>query len=297
MTIHGRKAKEMTEMILLVGASGLLGGMIANRLLERGDLRILTRDNPAYQQFVDAGAQPVGGDLKDRATLGAACQGAEVVVTTASATQRGGPDTIESVDLNGTINLIDAAKAAGVRHFIYVSTSVADANSEDPYFRAKAVCEQHLRDSGMTYTILAPHIYMEVLLGVVIGIPLQAGQPVTLVGKGDHAHSFISVGDVAAFAAAAIENTAAHNQRLLLGGPEPVTWSEIVTRAGKAIGRDLETNYVPIGTPIPLLPEVFNGFMYAIESFELPVEMEEMAQAYGVALTPVEQVAGYLFGG
>src|SRR5579885_1998493 len=101
-------------MILVVGASGQLGGLITKRLLDMGkSVRILVRDNPAYQALVAQGAQPVKGDLKDRASLDAACKGVDTVITTASATQRGGADTIDSVDGQGVANLIEAAKTNG----------------------------------------------------------------------------------------------------------------------------------------------------------------------------------------
>ena len=73
-------------MILIVGSSGKLGGNIAKRLLEMGkSIRILTRENLAYQTFIESGAQHVKGDLKDRQTLEAACQGVDTVITTATA--------------------------------------------------------------------------------------------------------------------------------------------------------------------------------------------------------------------
>jgi len=72
-------------MILVVGSTGLVGGMIIRRLLEqRTDVRILVRPGSDYQPLVEAGAQPVEGDLKNPASLAAACAGVETVITTAS---------------------------------------------------------------------------------------------------------------------------------------------------------------------------------------------------------------------
>lgn len=283
-------------MILVVGASGKLGGTIAKRLLESGQaVRILTRANPAYQALVAAGAESATGDLKDRASLDAACQGVDTVITTATAAERGGDDTLESVDLNGVGNLIDAAKAAGVKRFIYISTTGADPNSQNPYFVAKGRNEQRLRESGMTYTILNPHVYLDVWLGLAIGIPLQARQPVTLVGQGDHKHSFIAIQDVASFAIAALTAPSAQNQQILLGGPEPISFVDIVQRVGKVLGQDLPINFVPMGAPIPLIPEQVWGFMYFIESYEFNIDMSELPAAYGVTMTSLEQLARQMF--
>ncbi len=283
-------------MILIVGASGRLGGAITHRLLEMGkSVRILTRENPAYRPIVDAGAQQVGGDLKDRASLDAACQGVDTVITTATAAERGGLDSIESVDRDGVSNLIEAARDAVVNRFIYISATGADPNNPVPFFSAKGQNERLLQGSGMVYTILSPHFYMDVWLGVSVGLPLQAGQPITLVGKGDHKHSFIAIRDVAAFAVAALDNPKARNEQLVLGGPEAISAVEIVNRVGKVLGKELAVNFVPPGTPLPLIPESAWGFLYSLESFELKIDMNRLPETYGVRLTPVEEVARQMF--
>src|SRR5680860_314989 len=97
-------------MILIVGASGQLGGLIAHRLLDNAKaVRILVRSGSSYDALVTAGAEVVAGDLKDATSLRLACRRIDAVITTANATARGGEDTIESVDLVGNRNLVDAA--------------------------------------------------------------------------------------------------------------------------------------------------------------------------------------------
>src|SRR5690242_9593411 len=102
-------------MILVVGATGLVGGIVAQQLLNNANsLRILVRPQSKanYQSLVDKGAQPVLGDLKDRASLERACEGVEAILTTANSAGREGDDNIETVEIQGNHNLIDAAKAA-----------------------------------------------------------------------------------------------------------------------------------------------------------------------------------------
>jgi uncharacterized protein YbjT (DUF2867 family) len=149
------------------------------------------------------------GDLKEPDSLIAACRGAEAVITTANSTARGGEDTVQTVDLQGNRHLIDAARAAGMKQFIFVSVLTADPHSPVPFLQAKGQTEDYLRESSLPYTILAPNGYMEVMVAGVVGIPALMGQPVTIVGGGRRKHSFISVGDVAAFILAAIGNPAA----------------------------------------------------------------------------------------
>ena len=282
-------------MILVVGASGSLGGMITQGLLAQGKLvRILTRGNPACAALIKAGAASVEGDLKDPASLARAVKGVTTVITTANAAQRSGDDTFESVDLVGNQNLIDAAAAASVKQFIFTSAFAADAESPDAFMSYKGRTEQALATSGMNYTILAPHVFMEVWFGMVIGTALQQGEPVTLVGRGDHRHSFVSVGDVVSVALAAVDNPAAFNQRIAIGGPEAVSWTEVVRRVAQVIGRALSVTYVPIGGPLPIPPATW-GLMYATEMFEAVVPMDGVIDTFGVSLTPLEEVAKRLF--
>jgi NADH dehydrogenase len=283
--------------------------MITQQLLQKGkDVRILVRHNsPAAelakqglgtpaQTLIDAGAQPVYGDLKDQASLDEACEGIETVITTANSILRGGEDTIESVDLHGSQSLIDAAKAAGVRHFIYTSADGGDINHPNPFFQAKAACEAHLVGSGLDYTILKPGVFMEVWIGAVVGIPLQAGQPVTLVGKGDHRHAFVSVGDVVAYAVTAVDHSTARNKAIRIAGPASYTWTEIVETIGQVLGQPLPINYVPVGETVPLIPEAMSPMLSGFETFESAIDMSETSEIYGIPPTPLSDFAERFFG-
>jgi uncharacterized protein YbjT (DUF2867 family) len=297
-------------MILVVGATGRLGGMITQRLLEQGkQVRALVRHNspseglarqgmatPA-QALIDAGAQPVYGDMKDRASLDAACQGIETVVTTANSARRGGEDNVQTVDLEGNCSLIDAAQAAGVRHFIFTSALIADRESPSPFLQAKALSEEHLRASGLDYTILAPNTFLEVWTGAIVGVPLRMGQPVTLVGEAHRRHSMVSMGDVVAFAVAALDNPAAVNQRLIIGGPEAVSWRDVVAACQKVLGREVPVRFVAPGEPIPALSEEAAGLVATWECYDSVIDMAEMARTFGLELTPLEVVMNRMFAG
>jgi len=284
-------------MILVVGASGMLGGMIAGRLLEqRKPVRILQRSNPAYESLIEAGAEGVPGDLKDRASLDRACQGVDVVITTATAALRGGADTFTSVDQMGTQDLIDAAVMANVKQFIYVSAYGSDLDSAIPLLRYKGECEQRLRVSGMNYTILKPHIFIEVWVGAVVGIPLKAGAPVTLVEGGQKRHSFISVGDVAAVALATVDNREAFNAEIEIGGTPPVSWSQITDVVGSVMQQPLQVRSVHIGEPVPLLPESLWPLLYSTETYETNIDMADACRTFGLTLTPLEESIRRLFG-
>jgi NADH dehydrogenase len=283
-------------MILVVGSTGLLGGSIAGRLLEgRHRVRILVRPGSQYQALAESGAEAVFGDLKDPASLLAACQRVDTVITTANSALRGGADTVETLDRQGNRNLIEAAQAAGVRHFIFISALGASEQSDIDLMRAKAETERYLRAGGMRYTILQPNAFLDIWVPMLVGSAVQAGQPVTLVGEGRRKHSMIAVADVAACTIACVKNRDVLDQTIPLGGPAAVSWRDIVAASERAVGRRLEVRYLRPGEPIPGFPEVVSNLAASLETYDSPVPMEETASTLGVRLTPVEEFVGELF--
>ena len=296
-------------MILVVGATGKLGGMITRQLLAQGQaVRTLVRPHSPWAvlaemgiatsvaALVAAGAQPIVGDLKDPASLAAACAGIDTVITTANAAMRGGEDNFESVDLHGTKNLIDAAQAAGVRHFIYTSTFGSAPDHPNPLFAAKGQCEAYLKASGLTYTILTPGPFMEVWIGSIIGGPLAAGQPVTLVGEGARKQAFVAMADVVAYAVAAVENPRAYNQEIFIAGAPPAAWRDAVAAVERVLGRPIPVRSVQPGAPIPLVPPGMGALLAALELADSVIEMGETAAVYGIEPTSVEGFARQFFG-
>lgn len=289
-------------MILVVGATGRLGGAIALKLLAQGrEVRVLLRRNsPAAELakkglatlpevLLAAGAQPVYGDLKDRASLDAACQGIHTVITTANSVLRTGDDDPQTVDLEGNYNLIDAAASAGVKQFIFVSALGASPDHPAPFLAAKGKSEAHLRNSGMEYTILAPTAYMEVWPAMVVGIPVAMGNPVTLMGEGRSRQSFISAGDVANYAVAAVDNPAAANQYLAIGGPEALSYRGVVAIYERVLGRSIPVNHVAPGEPMPGLPPSMSAMLAGMD-FDIILDSTETARRFGVRQTTLEEV-------
>ncbi len=273
-------------MILVVGATGDLGGLIAQTLLDHGrPVRILVRPGSAYGTLATAGAETVIGDLKDPASIMSACRGVDAVITTANAAGRGGDDTVESVDRVGNRNLVDAAAAEGVRHFVFVSSLGASPDHPMPLLRAKGHTEQRLRDSGMAWTILQPNMFLNKLPMAVVGGPALAGQPVTLVGEGRRLHSMVAMRDVAAYAVAALERKQAEGQTLVIGGPQPISWRDIIAAFAQELGRDIPERTVSPGQPVPGMPAFVPGLLTALETYDSPLDSSALATAYGITPT------------
>lgn len=271
-------------MILVVGASGDLGSQITDRLVQRGDrVRVLSRHGAAPTDPWP-GAETVLGDLKDPATLRAACDGVRTVVTTASATTRGAPDTIESVDLAGNLNLIEASEAAGVQRFIFVSALGAAPEHPMPLLRAKGLSEQRLRASGMDWTILQPDVFMDRLIPMVVGLPALSNSTVTLIGHGRREHSFVAVRDVAAYAVAVVQHPEAHRRTIRVGGPRPLTWDDVVEAFEHQLGRRVPVRKVAAGEPTDL-PDFVAQLLTALDGYDSPIDMTESNATYGIEPT------------
>ncbi|MGH9459478.1 MAG: SDR family oxidoreductase [Thermoanaerobaculia bacterium] len=234
-------------MHLVAGATGILGFEVCRLLVAKEKrVRAIVRESSSpekVQALEQLGVRIVRGDLKDSASLDAACQGITKVISTASSTRsRSTGDSIETVDEQGQLNLIDAAAAAGVSHFVLVSFPPLEPDF--PLQSAKRRVEDSLRKSGITYTILQPTMFMEVWLGPALGFDVRAGA-VRVYGSGTNPISWISFHDVAQSAVAALERPEARNATIPLGGPEALSPNDVVALAERETGRKLEIQHVP----------------------------------------------------
>ena len=235
-------------MILVIGATGFLGSEICRLLAGDGrTVRALVRTTSAPEK-IDAlrqrGIEIAVGDLKDADSLDAACDGVETVISTASSTfSRADGDSIETVDRAGQLALVESAQRRGVRRFIYVSFS-GNIDLDSPLRNAKREVEQAIRSSGMQYTILRPSYFMEAWLSPALGFD-PAGGRARVYGSGSNRLSYISLADVARFAAAAVDSTSAQNRVIELGGPEAVSQLDAVRLFGEAFERPIEVERVP----------------------------------------------------
>ena len=237
-------------MTLVVGATGLLGTEICRRLASAGKpFRAMVRstsDRARKETLRRLGGKLVEGDLKDRASLGRACAGAAAVITTPSAilSQQQG-DTFDSVDLRGQMQLIDAAGAAKVSHFVFVSVlGNLLKHGDNPLLAAKQAVENHLRHSGLPYTILRPTFFTEIWFSPHLGFDF-ANAKATIYGSGENKISYISLHNVADFTVAALSNPAARDAVLELGGLETLTQLEVVRIFEQIAGRAFEKQFVP----------------------------------------------------
>lgn len=292
-------------MILIVGATGRLGGIITQRLLAGGhDVRVLLRPNSAAAQLAQvgratapelllaAGAQAVYGDLKEPSSLQAAVAGVRAVICTANTAARSGPDTLDAVDRQGTRDLIDAAVAAGVGHFIYLSAIPGPYADALPLLAAKLEVEAYLEAGQLDHTILRPGTFMESWIPGVVVEPLASGLPVAIPAPGRRKNPFVCIRDVAAYVTAAIDHPAALDQTITVAGPRSLSYLQVVEIARRVLGREIEVELLSPGQPHPLHGPGYGRLLAAMEAApETPVDMSQAAAVFGIRPTPFEEVA------
>lgn len=235
-------------MILVVGATGLLGLEICRRLRQRGDpVRALVR--PGSDREPDLAAIGAGiaiGDLKDASAVAAMCRGAVTVVSTATCTasHRAG-DTLRRVDRDGQLGLVRAAAAAGVERFVYISLS-PNLPETCALVRYKREVERAVRESGMSWTVLQPGAFMEIWLGPLAGWDIGKGHA-RIVGSGEAPVSYVSLGDVAAFAVSAVCDDTMLGRDIPIAAPEPVSPNDAVRICEKMTGKTFKVQRLPAG--------------------------------------------------
>jgi uncharacterized protein YbjT (DUF2867 family) len=233
-------------MILVVGATGLVGAEVCRRLaLRKHPVRAMVRTTSSAEK-VDGlracGAEIVTGDLKDPASLRRAAEGAATVITTASSTLSRQPgDSIASVDHDGQLALVEASRKAGADRFIFVSFR-DNPETPNPLTAAKRAVENAIRD--LNFTSIQASFFMEVWLSPAFGFDFTNAKA-RVYGSGEHKISWISYRDVAEFCVAAVENPAARHRILEAGGPQPLSLLEVIEIFERESGRRFQVEHIP----------------------------------------------------
>src|SRR5690606_7407225 len=95
-------------------------------------------------------------------------------------------------------------------------------------------------------------------------------------------HSFVAEADVARFIRAAVRHPAARNATLVVGGPDPLSWRDVVGVYEEATGRSIEVRTIPPGAHLPGLPEVVSQLAAGFDTYDSPIPMDETCATFGV---------------
>lgn len=232
--------------ILIAGGTGILGTRVVRLLADRGRaVRVLTRDPARAQHLAGGRVEVVPGDVREPGTLARAMEGADTVISAIQGFSGTGGDSPQTVDGEGNANLIRAARAAGVGHFILVSVQGAAPDHPMELFRMKYRAEQELRASGLTWTIIRPTASMETWAKL-IGEPLVKTGKARLFGRGANPINFVAADDVAAFVALAATDPALRGELIEVGGPENLTMEQFARTFERATGKAGKVSRVPL---------------------------------------------------
>lgn len=235
-------------MILVAGATGVLGSEIVRRLTARGEkVRAMVRVTSVREKIdrlKQLGAELVRADLKEPASLLEACDGVDAVISTVTMILTAQPgDSFEATDGDGTKNLIDAAKQSGAKKFVFVSFDTSHT-PEAPLPHAKQEAEKHLKKSGLDFTILHPSLFFESWLGPMLFADPEAGTA-KVYGKGTEKIRYVAVTDVAELAVQSLTKPAARYATIPFGGQSAISQRDAVRIFEEAYGKKFSVIEVP----------------------------------------------------
>lgn len=244
-------------MYLVTGATGGLGRRIVRLLRSRNlPVRAFVRLDSHFAELENRGAEIFIGDLGRSQDITKACQRVQYVISAHGSNE--GAGGAANLDYRANIELIDAAKAANVGHFVFISVLGSDRGYEDaPVFKAKAAVEKYLQHSGLAYTILRPSGFASNLLP--LAERFRQSGVYLLIGDPQNRSSIVSTDDLARIAVESCTNQNAHNQAFAVGGPEVLKREDIPHIFGRVFNRE------PLIINPPLL--AFDGLRNALGLF------------------------------
>lgn len=297
-------------MILVSGGTGFVGSAIVRELPRRGQqVAILGRDAAKVRERFDDDVQPREGDVRKPETLVDAMRGIDVVVNAVQfpnspiENPRKGW-TFEEIDLKGTRNQVDAAKASGVRRFVYISGVGASKDAEKHWFRYKWEAETYLQNSGLEWVVIRPtwvygpgDVSLNRFLGFAKMLPF-----VPMFGNGEQAMQPVFIDDVGRVVADAALKPEAANQVLELGGPEVMSMNDVIKTALEVQGKKRMLLHQPVfvGKAVGSVAQVLPGKPLTPDAIDFITEpavadTSRLREVLHPQLTPLrEGLASYL---
>jgi NADH dehydrogenase len=233
-------------LVLIVGATGVLGRETVRCLRAAGQrVRGMTRDSRRMRDLESLGAEPVIGDLTDRASLVRACADVDRVFAAAHGAMSRGRNRSEAVDDVGHRSLIEVARDVGVTRFVYTSALGAAPDQPIDFFRTKWAIEQYLASSGLEYVVLRPAALMEWHAHAFNGKGILDNGRTVILGTGTKRRNFVAARDVAAIAARALAGEMPRERVIAIGGPGNFTNDEVARLYAQIAGVPARIIHVP----------------------------------------------------
>jgi uncharacterized protein YbjT (DUF2867 family) len=216
--------------VLVTGAGGFVGGYVLNALRGRAG-RVLGLIRQPYQEekIRESDAEAVFGDLTNLDSLHTAMAGVDAVIHTAAVNRNRGQTTMEQVNYRGTVNVVAAARAAGVGRLIHVIAIGADPRRTVPLSRTQGLAAEAVMGSGLPATVLESGVIYgegDAFTSMLTGVA-RVSPAVIIPGDGQARFEPISAFDVANAAVNALDMPETEDERYQIAGPEVLTLNEV----------------------------------------------------------------------
>jgi len=240
---RGTSMANVDKTVLVTGATGRQGGAVIRHMLLKGwKLRALTRNpsNHAAQDLARKGVEVVQGDLEDPPSIARAAVGVYGIYSVQDFWAVGAKREGQQGK-----NLADAAKRAGVKHFVYSSVGGAERNTGIPHWESKWEVEKHIRGLGLPATVIRPAAFMETYYIDQVEIGILKGKLADPI-RGDKPYQTIATDDIGAFAALAFERQAEFiGKELEIAGSE-LTNLEAAKVFSHVLGKPVKFQKLPL---------------------------------------------------
>jgi uncharacterized protein YbjT (DUF2867 family) len=228
--------------IVLAGAYGHLGLDILKALESDGhEITALGRSERPVELTGNGKVIFKKCDVTKTGELKGTCDGADLVISTVGLTKASSQVSCYDVDYQGNLNLLNEARSAGIRHFIYISVIHADEHPDVPLLDAKARFEEELKKSGISYTIYRPTGYFYDIVHVLK--PMVEKGYISLLGKKPGICNVIATEDFAEYIARHLKTS---NQILSIGGQETYDYDKISEMCFEAAGKQCVIKRAPV---------------------------------------------------
>lgn len=242
--------------ILVTGAAGFVGSNLVHGLVKAGhDVRAMVRRTEHLDHIRGKSVEIYFGDVTDPDTLDGVADSCDVVIHLVGIIQPGPGYTFRSIHEEGTQNMLAAAaESTSVKHFIYQSALGTRRGAVSEYHKTKFVAEELTKNSGMNYTITRPSIIFGKGDGFTTRLTqvIRMGPVVPVIGPGKGLLQPVYIDDLVKVFVKIVGNKAFYGRTLSLGGPERLTFDEVVDELKGALHSGKPTLHVPISLMRPV---------------------------------------------
>jgi NADH dehydrogenase len=292
-------------MILITGASGFVASHLIPRLQKAGHaLRCLVTSDAEGSRIRAPGAELAIGNVGDKLSLAAAMAGIDTVIHLVAIIRESKHATFEQVNVNGTQNVVEAAKTAGVKRFIHMGALGATPDPGYRYLNSKWLGMEAVKNSGLDYSILQPSVMFGEGAGFVASLVRSirlAPLIVPIAGDGQTRLQPIWVGDVAncVLKLAAGDK---HGETCQIGGPEIMAYEAMIDEIMRALGENKHKIHVPkwlMKPGVALMDRLLKNppvTMVEFKSMDIPnvTDADSVEKQFGFKPMPLRDGLGYL---